>query len=62
MTSRLSVSSARPRVLALFATLVATAAALSACGGDDASTGSSAAASTPPAASVFQVGTTTVDA
>lgn len=62
MTSRLYGSSARPRVLALFATLVATAAALSACGGDDASTGSSAAATTPPAASVFQVGTTTVDA
>ncbi|WP_175783139.1 glycoside hydrolase family 28 protein [Burkholderia anthina] len=68
MTSRLSGPNARPRVLGLFAALLATAAALSACGGDDSSTGAgtSAAAPTPAsapsAASVFQVGTTTVDA
>ncbi|WP_175688957.1 glycoside hydrolase family 28 protein [Burkholderia anthina] len=66
MTSRLSGPNARPRVLGLLAALLATAAALSACGGDDSSTGSGAAAPTPAsapsAASVFQVGTTTVDA
>ncbi|WP_396333651.1 glycoside hydrolase family 28 protein [Burkholderia anthina] len=68
MTSRLSGPNARPRVLGLFAALLATAATLSACGGDDSSTGAgtSAAAPTPAsapsAASVFQVGTTTVDA